>query len=329
MNADYSSLKKMILEEILIGHTTQELSQAMGFKHDQYKRWLNEEKIFRWNDFELLCGKANINLRNALQLVVPSLTYAEEKRTTFSIVKEWSAIGSNGDVANYLNCHVSVIKRYNQGKTNPDFETMLKMLDLKKNQLANFIKDLFPYQVQNPELLEWMQGGIMIHMDILKYPLIPVVESALNLEHYKKRETSSVEWLSRTIKIELGQAEFLLNKMLDLGIITYDQSRDLYQSKRKVNNLEGLTFRDHIPSYELLNKTYANHLNKRKDPDYVSSQFMGAKTYIIFEMSEETMKKVNDIIFKAQNEIQQLAGNAPGPMIDVRGVSLESFSMLE
>ncbi|MBY0415590.1 MAG: helix-turn-helix transcriptional regulator [Bdellovibrionales bacterium] len=322
---NYSLLKKLILEEILDNSSTIEISKELGYKIDQYKRWLNEEKIFRWDDFELLCEKKGVKLQEALGKVVPITIYSNEKNV-FAILRQWSLLETNGEVAEYLNCHVSVIKRYNQGKTVPDLETILKMLDVKSNQLQAFINSLFE-RIKNLQLKELVKSDEHFHTDILKNPLIPVIDSIVGIESYKKRSISSAEWIAEQIKEPVEKVQKTLSKMLALEVLSLETNTDTYVSTKKVTNLEGATFQDHIQGIQYLISKGNEGLDKRKDPKFVPPYFGGATTYSVFGMSVDTIKKVNDIIFQAQNEIHQLMENQTGPEVEVRAILLQTFGL--
>ena len=149
---NYTLLKTLALEEILGNKGTRELSLELGFKFDKYKRWLNNEKILKWDEFYFLCDKLNYDLDSALKVIVPYEDKIPVRDNFFLFLKKFNLFENNSDVATYLNTHVSVVQRYSKGEIIPDTETIFKLIGKTENSLSAFFNQLFKNNIKNESL---------------------------------------------------------------------------------------------------------------------------------------------------------------------------------
>ena len=320
---DYSELKKSILQEILQGKTTSQMSQSLGFKFDKYKRWLNNDKILRWDEFEFLCANQGINLPHALGAVIPSSLHGP-KKNIFALLKDWNLFKSNKSVSEYLKCHISVIKRYNTQETIPDVETVFKLIGKKTGQLGIFINELFSYKIEGLKLKQLIGAGQGNDL-ILKNPLIMIIDSALQLEAYNQKITSTDAWLADLLDISQKEVNHLLEQMLSMEIIEKD--KDIYKSTYKFSQTDGLTYQENIPKLQYAASKYLELLNLRKDPNYKPDGFPEVGHMLFLTLNRDNIAKINNILVNAYNEIHQISLMDKGVKTEIRIVQVQSFSL--
>ncbi len=323
---NYSVLKMLVLDEILGIKPTFEMSRELGFGFDKYKRWMNNEKILRWNEFTELCDRAGLNLANALEMVKFSKVDIGSSEKFFTHLKDYNVLKTNQEVSDYLKCHVSVVKRYSVGNTIPDVETIFKLIGFRSNSLSIFLNRLFSNEVQNPLLKNWIQGDLShLHFET-QYPLSSMISAAINLEDYKEKKSTTVEWLAEYLGFQIGEIKAALTIMKDSGIVS-EEGNDVYKTSHTTTNLDGVTLQEIIPFIQYLNKKLICKLEKRKNPGFKSLAAPGMMEYRVFPASLESIEKINSIINRAGNEILKVLEEDENPKIEARTILLQHFSL--
>lgn len=323
---NYSVLKMLVLDEILGMRPTFEMSRHLGFTFDKYKRWMNNEKILRWNEFTELCEKAGLNLQSALEMIKLPKDEATSSEKLFLHLKDYNFLKTNQEVSNFLKCHVSVVKRYSVGHTVPDVETIFKLISFRANGLSLFINRLFANEVHNPLLKKWIDTDAESVRFETKYPMSSMISAALSLEDYKNRKLTTEQWLAQLLNFDVSEIQKTIISMLNSKIITQTEE-DKFQVNHTTTNLDGVTVQEIVPFIQYLNKRLIDKLEKRKDSRFKSQAAPGAMEYRVFPASLESIDKINSILNKAGNEILKTLEEDTNPKIEARTILLQHFSL--
>jgi hypothetical protein len=205
---DYSLLKILILEEMLGEQTTFEMSQSLGFKFDKYRRWMKNTKILKWSEFEELCSKQGYDLDDALKVVGYE---PNDAREVIVYLKEFNNFDTNFQLANFLTAHISVVQRYLSGSTEPDVQTVFKMIGMKPGYLSKFLKRLFKNKIKNIHFNSWIEidsSTSRLSMDFLN----PLLKIATNYCMSKSKQPPTVEWLAETLNIDVNEVKQALRQ---------------------------------------------------------------------------------------------------------------------
>jgi hypothetical protein len=311
---------------LMAEHTSIDMSKKLGYKFDKYKRWLNNEKILKWDEFIQLANATQLNLNEALSIFKTNTTDVFTNEQIFSYLKEFNLFKTNQDVADYLKCHISVVKRYSKGITIPDVETIFRLIDYNSNYLSAFLNKLFPQKISNPLLNKWIEVGAKPASFESSLPLSSMIEAALYLDHYKEKTISTELWLAEILCFDVETIKEALKKMLEYEVLAFD-GKDHYYPTNKTTNLNGLTLQDIIPFIQFLNLRFVDLLEKRKNPEFQMQATPGAMVYRVFPASNESMAKINIILFKANNEILKALEEDPNPKSEARALLLQTFSI--
>lgn len=323
---NYSLLKMLVLDEILGMKASYDMSRDLGFSFDKYKRWMNNDKILRWNEFIDICDKNNLNLSSSMEILKIARDDAFDPVKLFNHLKMINAFKTNQEVADYLKCHVSVVQRFSNGATIPDFETIFKLINFKLNDLALFISRLFSDQITNPLLKKWIDNDINFARFESKYPLSSMISAALCLEEYREKDKATAEWLSDVLKIDLATIKNAMIKMQESKVIE-ETSPDIYITDHTTTNLDGVTTLEIIPFIQYLNRTLIDKLELRKSPEFQSKSAAGAMAFRVFPASLEAIDKINMIIIKAHTEILKTLEEDKNPKVEVRTILLQNFNL--
>ncbi|MBY0413114.1 MAG: hypothetical protein K2Q18_03065 [Bdellovibrionales bacterium] len=324
---NYSVLKMLVLEEVLGTNSTQKVSQELGFKFDKFKRWMKNEKILRWDEFEDLCQTLDLNFKEACSIFY----FGDETRdikadNVFSRLKEYNVFESNQQMATHLNCHVSVIKRYSKGETIPDVETVFKLMGFKPNILSVFLKRLFPHEIQNPLLSKWVNDDAKSVFFETKFPLSSLIEASLYLDRYKSHEGNTASWLSELLDFPLDEIHYVLKHMLEAEIIS-EQAPDFYVPTNTTTNLLGVSSSDILPFIHFLNSKVIQLIEKRLTSDVTQTTHRGAMVHRVAPASTEAMDKINDVMFKAHDDILKILIEDKNPKVEARVILMQTFTL--
>lgn len=315
-NRNYSLLKTLLLEEILDGQKTAEMSKHLGYSFDQYKRWLEDKKILRWDEFSVLAEKLNLDLKGANRLIWYDESSGEN---FFSYLKRYSAFKSIPELASYLSCHVSVVKRYLSGDTIPDLETILRLIDKNSNILSPYITTLLRGAVNGEELLKFlsdeMKSAVLFTSNVLTCSMI---QAALDIPP-EGRVGSTPEWLATHLNLPLAEIDTELQKMVDDGLLTFD-GKDTYTQNNKTTNISGVPFRDSISYFQQLNELFIKLLEEKRHVEN-STPKPGFVVSRIYSTSPSGAEKIKNIVVQAAHQILKTIEEDDQP-------ATETFSLL-
>lgn len=323
---NYSLLKMLVLDEILGMKPSYEMSRELGFSFDKYKRWMKNEKILRWNEFVEICERNNLNLWSALEILKISHRDALDPVKLFNHLKVVNTFKTNQEVAEYLKCHISVVQRYSNGATIPDFETIFQLINFKLNDLALFISRLFSDQIQNTYLKKWIDSDSNFARFECKYPVSSMISAALCLDLYLDKKNSTADWLSEILNLDMATINEALDKMKESKVII-EVKPDFYVPEHITTNLDGVKSIEIIPFIQYLNRTLIDKLELRKNEDYQPKYAAGAMAYRVFPASLSAIDKINMIMNKAHMEIVKTLEEDQNPKVEVRSILLQNFSL--
>ena len=317
----FSEIKKLVLQEILGDRTTSDLSRTLGFSFDKYKRWLEDKKILKWDEFLNLSLMSDLNLTNAMDII--QVTNGDEN--IFAHLKIRNSFESNQEVADYLNCHISVVKRYIQGETIPDVETIFKMIDFYPNNLAGFLHRLFYGKFKNPILSTWIVGATKDPFFKSSKTIISIIEACLKLERYSARNVTTDKWLSDLLKIEAAEIRYYLNSMLEAGALSLE-SDDQYVVNSTSTNTDVVGFMNLIPFFQNLNQKAIEMLERKKNDPNCSPK-PGLMAMQICPVSKESMVAINSVLVRAHSEIFKILEEEKGVREEVCCLLVQHFTL--
>ena len=315
---NYSELRMAILEECLGGRSTAEVSQLIGFSFDKYKRWLDNGKILKWDEFTELCLTLGFNLDEALTLLAFPQDDYNQPKDLFAFLKIRNSFETNQKIADYLNFHVSVIKRYNQGETIPDLETILKMRNYRSNFLAGFLKRLFP--LAKNQFLKNLFDNELKGAEFTGH-IHAMIQACISLRSYQDKTVKTAQWLSYQLSFDLETIEDSLAAMVSVGTLV--QRDDVYTVAENTTNMQN-TFLEAIPHYQAMNLRLVERLQVLKSTPQATAR-PGVMAHRTFAAGEATLKKVNLAILKASSDILKILEDSDEPRTKACCMLLEVF----
>jgi hypothetical protein len=322
---NYSTLKTLFLEEVLVGTTSAELSKELGYKFDKFRRWLNNESILKTEDFFKICNIKNLNVSLALDLFKFDLSFEGSFDNLFKHLSNYNVIESNKDLSDYLNCHISVVKRYSKNEVDPNIEVILKLMDFKAHHLPLFFRRLFNAKVTHPIFRSWVIENSNAPSFESSLPLSSMIEAVISLDSFKNIKNSHEIYLAELLEHDVDEIKLVLGKMLTSGVIKNEN--EVLAISNNTTNLDGLTLQDVIPFIIKLNQKMIKILEKRKDPNFILPWTHGVMAYRVFPSSIESVQKINSILLKANSEILKTLEEDTNPKVEARAVLMQSFGV--
>lgn len=213
---NYSLLEALILEEILGTVPTYEMSHKLGFKFDKFKRWLNGDKILKWNEFTQVCLTLDLDLKSAFEV----LNY-DEKINIFLHLKQMNSFTTNTEMAAYLKCHRSVIQRQITGFTNPDVQSIIKLISKRRTLLPNFLLKLFKNKISNTELQSWIDDELKV-TKINPKDLESLVGIVSKISIHNLKDPTD-EWLAQSLNVDVAD----INKFTKKGTDKFSNTENI------------------------------------------------------------------------------------------------------
>lgn len=322
---NYSTIKTLLLEELLGSNSSLAFSKKLGFKFDKYRRWMQSESILRLEDFFQICKLNNLEVEKGLDIFKFSLPNENGYSQLFNHLRDYNVLDSNKALAEYLKCHVSVVKRYVKGEVEPDVETIFKLMDYRSNHLPLFFRRLFASNIKHPILKGWILENVKAPQFESTLPLSSMVEAILSLESYKEFEGDSAEFIADLLEREPTEVKSALDQMTSSNVIRLEQHK--YKIQNNTTNLDGISFQDIIPFIQYINAKMIMVLEKRKDPYYQLPWTPGVMAYRVFPASIQSVQKINTILLRANAEILKELEEDQHPKIEARAILLQNFGI--
>ena len=322
---NYSTLKTLFLEEVLVGTSSAELSKELGYKFDKFRRWLNNESILKTEDFFKICEVKKLNVDQALDLFKFSFSSKAPTESLFRHLSDYNVIESNKELSDYLNCHISVVKRYSKSEVDPNIEVIFKLMDFKAHHLPLFFKRLFNAKVTHPIFRSWVIENSNAPSFESSLPLSSMIEAVISLDSFKNIKSSHEIYLAELLEHDVNEVKMVLGKMLTSGIVKNENG--VLAISNNTTNLDGLTLQDVIPFIIKLNQKMISVLEKRKDPNFILPWTHGVMAYRVFPSSIESVQKINSILLKANSEILKTLEEDVNPKVEARAILLQSFGI--
>jgi len=322
---NYSTIKVLFLEELLIGTSSSDLSKILGYKFDKFRRWISNDSIFKTQDFYKLCEVLKLDLSHALDLFKCHLIQNDKEINLFKHLTDYNSIESTKELSEYLNAHPSVVKRYSKNEVDPNIEVIFKMMDYKAHHLPLFFKRLFHSKISHPIFRSWILENTHAPLVETSMPISAMIEAIISLERFQSVKENHEEFFSELLGVDKKDVEAVLLRMFNTGLIKKENG--VISIVNNTTNLDGLTLQDVIPFIIHLNQKMIQVLEKRRDPNYQLPWTHGTMAYRVFPSSVESAQKINTILLKANSEILKTLESDLNPKTEARAILLQSFGI--
>jgi hypothetical protein len=331
---NYSLLKMLVLEEILGDRTTLEMSKLLGFKFDKYKRWLDNSKIMKWDEFEFLCQKVGIKFKDSFEMLLYYPDTLNDKNF-FIFLKDYNVFSTHPEIADYLKTHVSVIQRYVKNETIPDVETIFKLIGKKPHILGPFIQKLFPHGVKGSLLLKWIEEDMGDLVAKNQHPLGFIICYLVQFDSYKNKDIPSDQWIASKLDHDLEEIQFVLKGLVESNVLKLENDHySVTNTSQIVQNMNALPREELLPTLIYLNKKIIDIFEKSKDSSHQikKSNYQSAFGFSINALNKKQMDKVNQLVFKTTNEMEKIfdedvSNDVDDPKIEVRAMLFQIFTL--
>lgn len=313
---NYQEIKQDIINQILNEKSTSALSKRMGYNFDKVSRWQNGTKQLRWDEFCLLCKHTHVPLGPTLKELGLHISKQSDCLNAVSNFRNFFPEISSKDLAASLDVNVSSLNRYIRTESYPDFEFILRLIDMREDTLSVFQSSL-------------LRKKDDAALSFIKYPWMPAVANSMLIKKYQELPEHSSKWLSNFLGISIYEVELAITEMMKIGII---QKIGPHFSRGEV--IKGTVLIAGIESrIELNNKIayWTKFIYKKLTSTpvkIVADEVNNDRCFIrVFSCGPKNSKRVSEIIALAEKDIHDyLQQNREPETDDVRVVLLHHFS---
>lgn len=320
---DYSLLRTEILVAMRGSQSQIDMSRRLGYSYNQMHKWESGTKRIKWTDFDDLCAVLGIDLSSAFRssFQVGELDTSDPGKV-FETLHNMVPTYSLADLAKYLHSHISVIRRWAKGESNPDLEMVLRLIDLRPNILSTFLSKIVDVN-RVPSLKSIYDTEAKLREFESLFPYACTIELCVGLEDYKKLEVHSNEFIAERVGLPVDT----VRKTIGLLVA---QGRLVLKSGKYVPDFKPINMHGDLAAISRVNKYWIERslsrfntldgipLNSKKRPN--------TQTFYVASMSKESMKKISTIIAKCHEEIMQTVVDDKMPEEEIRIILLHHFS---
>ncbi len=319
MKKNYSELKNDLLVHLLKTKNTSLLSKRMGYNYDQVGRFVNGSKKFKWNEFVDLCFLVKAPLKLALSYLGLQARSKEDCYSIIAFLKKINSDKTSKFIAKKLSLSEPTFVRYANGKIFPEIEIVFAFLDLVPDRLDWFLA-VFQGAKSEEE-----------HLHFAKFPWMPAVANVANLSEFKKLPEHSNQWIADYLGIKEREVEIAFNEFVKMGLI--EKTGPHYKltgsaPKKQTITINGI-------QNELYNREMVKFLTKKSLQRYSGgipldipiNQDEDKCVYRVFSCSEKNISKINEILFRAEEEIHLLLSQASEEKDNVRAILFHHFDL--
>lgn len=300
-----------------------ELSERLGYTFNQIGKWESGVTQIKWDDFILLCEKMN----------VPFESFFRQKFWMFA--GEFSPAQALLELSKNLKLSPHQEKKYKHKlraweteKQTPDLAEVLEIIDLVPSMLIIFLEGIV--DCEKVETLQNKYQTFMLCLELVNHdPICVYLNSALQIEAYKKLEYHDDEILAYHATCSVEHLKHLLARMLVLNIITFDGKKylpcpfDFSFSGHRTAKLRSLT----KYSTDLASQRYT--LTPALPPRPGVERNPSVSSVRVNAMSEEAATKMLDLVSEFHNRVAQIVTeDRDKPKNNVQLVIIHSFSSI-
>ena len=324
---NYQTLKTELLVALRGSKSTKEISRSLGYSFDKVRRWELGQKHLRWDAFCEYCEVLKVPLAETLcKLMTFDPKQVDLNDITKYVVQQMRKRypnETNEQMADKLNCHLSVLKRYLSAEISPDIEFVFALLNLNQFFLGTFIIRLLPSNYGGPLRTQFAREEMFLR-DESRSPFSIAVETALALADYIALPEHDDRYLALKSGCTVGEVRLILESGLRSGtVIRHDNGK--YKATFNVENPCGANRAFFIRAIRLwteralLRLENGNPINHRED-------LVGIGGFTVSTASKSAILQINEILLRANDQIAGVLRADNEPCEEIRVSVWHSFN---
>ena len=315
MVANYTKIQDTILQNIISNRKPAILSKKLGFKFNKVSRWLNHQKKLKWEEFVDLCYVTKVPIEGVLENSF-GITVRSKNECKNAFVKILlSQHNKRKTVSKALNRSRPTIYRITKHKSQPDFASVLALMDMKPGLLEKFTTEIMKKenlsQVTSPFSIPWFG----------------VVSSAMAQKEHLALPSFSATWIAKKVKLTVPQVELAISVMLKNELIKWDGRH--YQP-----TLPRTLALNHNRNKSDFNKTFcfwsqksltSNQFHEKGEPSDETSKYF----FRTFMTTPDNVEKINQWVSELEERIHNLLTSTEGDKTAIRCLLISHFNVSE
>lgn len=325
-SVDYQRIKVELLIALRGEYSQTQASELLGYSYNQVRRWEQLTKQCRWDEFCGYCHKLAVPLdavTSWVLLPIDGKSYSKLIVTNYLMaLRARFPEMTLEQLAKKLNTSVSVLKRYIHGDIFPDLEFVLAFLDLKQNWLSQFVYELLEDR-PSPYLRSYFAKDQKKVDAKLEQPLSAAVECCLDLASYKQLPLHSDSFIADKVGCTAKDVQIILKSMCQVGTTILNKDGKYVPNFQTINT----ECFDRKKSLRALQFWTQRSLMRLQDDEPISrGPVPSATAYRVAPASINAMRKIREIIIRANDEIINALEQDDNPTQDVQIVLMHAFS---
>lgn len=319
---DSTRIKTALLNSMLSGRSSRELSYRLGFSYNQVRRWEIGEKQLRWDEFADLCEVLGLPLAQALERVFHYQPDEAGELTGFvGHLRTFFPLESVEGLAAKLHCHPSALKRYLKGEIFPDLAFVLAFMDLNRSLLARFVASLVPQGLA--EFPEELRAELSRCEAEAAMPLAAAVEAALAVEDYQRLAAHDPRVVAHHAGCTPEEAEQAIQALFARGNIIRKPDGKFFPNYQTVNT-HGMSSEEICRMLRYWSERGA--MRFAGDVPASSGEVRSLICYRVAPASRTAMQRINEVLGRANAEILSILEGDTEPPVAVRALLLHAFN---
>ncbi|MFL5813417.1 MAG: DUF4423 domain-containing protein [Bdellovibrionia bacterium] len=320
---DYHEIVIELLLALKGTRSSMELSKALGYKYNQFKRWETGEKQLRWDEFCMLCESLEISIQNVL-LNVFQYSESDPKLFLSHLYSNKYPLISVDELSKQLHRHPSAIRRYVDGEIFPDLEFVLAFMNLDSNRLGTFIRAILP-----PNTGESLRSRFEKEKNQLiteaSNPLAAAIEGWLITQGYLELEKHDPAYIAQRVGCSSEEVTQILASLQQARTVKQNENGKFLPTYEKMD-MSGMDIELMMQFFKYWYDRATQHY--AKVPFAHRGPVRGAGGCRVVAVSQRVSNEINQVILRADAEIRALVDSIPDsePRDDVRVILLKAFS---
>lgn len=312
--SSYRSIESALLKSLRRSRSQRTISDALGYKINQYHRWETGRVRLKWLDFVAICEISNINLS---QILKNCLSLTTDPRNSAEIFKRLITGRSTQEVAPLLNISAIRVRRVANGELDFLMDEFLRGIDLLLGSLVPFL-DLLCGPKFTDNLGPMFRNRLKeLHMSYHR-PYTVAVMSSLRLRQYQELPAHQPGYVARETGISLAEERDILRELEAAGCIKMVHNKYVVDRDGHIN-LSG----DETKFYESAAYWFQTATDSCRQPH---RRTPGATCgYNVFEISEEGFRLIEKKVYEFFGAVQSIIDNDPNPKDVVGCLTMASF----
>lgn len=309
----FDNLHVELLTHFQKNHSMLWLSRRLGYRHNQVYLWKNNRREFYWKDFENLCDRFNLPLKEKIRVY-----YLPSGETGFASLVAHQIKGKiKTEIRVRYSLSPSKLSRWSTGKASPPFDLACEIFDFASICFLEFLNSVLGAS-SSPTIQKELKRRNQIKQALYRAEYIGALAPAVELKSYRSLKKHKPGFLAEKIGISIQEEEYGLKVLEDAGVLYFADGIYKLKSYRLYT---GDSRDDFLKIIDYWSKRAAK-INKQESV----KSFFG---YRVFGITSEGLQKLKMAQVNYYSEISQVLQGEPDDFDHIVAIPFQTLVLDE